>query len=124
MDDFPFTLRISSVIYFVYFSNGIMIHFNKYLSSTHCAGTGRVVRPALGKRKGTLVRRHSSGTSYPRATYSPPPPHDRSQVAGSSQQSNPSVTGPCAFKSAWRGASAHPGAGSRVALLALLAATG
>lgn len=31
---------------------------------------------------------------------------------------------PCTFKSAWRGASAHPGLGSRVASLALLAASG
>lgn len=55
-DDFPFALRNTSVIYYVYFSNRIMIQFNKYLRSAHCAGTERVCGRGSERGGGLLGR--------------------------------------------------------------------
>lgn len=125
-DDFPFALRNSSVIYYVYFSNRIMIQFNKYLPSAHFVGHREGVWPGLGKGKRTLWLSERTAGLGGRLPQSSAPPALCSQGPGCRLllAGEPWRCRPCAFKSAWRGASAHPGAGSGVALLALLAATG
>lgn len=125
-DDFTFVLRNSSVIYYVYFSNRVMIQFNKYLRSAHCVGHREGVWPGPGKGKGSPQLRDREaglGADYPRAAH-PLPSAARGQVAGLSWRGNPRAAGPAPLRLPGGGASAHPDAGSRVALLALLAATG
>lgn len=53
-EDFPFALRNASVIYYVCFSNRIMIQFNKYLPSANCAGNVKVCGRGSEKGRGLL----------------------------------------------------------------------
>lgn len=103
-----------------------MIQFNKYLPSAHCAGTEEVCGPGLGKGKwppwlGGWAA--GLGASCSREAHPSPSVAREARLQARPGQGT-LVLQACTFKSAWRGASAHPGLGSRVALLALLAATG
>lgn len=85
-DDFTFALKNSNVIYYVYFSNRIMIQFNKYLPSAHCVGHREGVWPGPGKGKGSPQLRDGEaglGADYPeQRTLCPQQPEARLQSCG------------------------------------------